>query len=261
MNKSKKTAITAALSALTISAFAVPSFAEGTASAAAGSFWDGLVDVFTKIWGWMPALLQATWTTLSLSVICVALGLVFAIVLAMGKISKRKIINMPCKAYIFFFRGTPLLMQLFFIYYTIPTIFPALTINDRFTAAAIAFTLNVAAYLAEIIRAAIQSIDKGQLEASKSLGMSYGQAMRLIVIPQAYRRMIPPIGNEFIMVLKDTSLVSIIALTDLTYQTKQIASSSASALVYIPAMIIYLVITAIFTFIFNKIEKKLSIYE
>ena len=262
MNKlQKKAAIPAVLIILILSAFAVPSFAEGTIADNNTTFWDGISATFLKMWAWMPTLLEAAWITLSLSIICVSCGLVIGIPLALGKISKRKIINMPCKAYIFFFRGTPLLMQLYFLYYTLPMIFPSLTINDSFIAASIAFTLNVAAYLAEIIRAAIQSIDKGQLEAAKSLGMSYGQAMRLIIIPQAYRRMIPPIGNEFIMVLKDTSLVSTIALTDLTYKTKQIASSSASALVYIPAMIIYLVITAVFTFIFSKIEKKLSVYE
>ena len=106
-----------------------------------------------------------------------------------------------------------------------------------------------------------QSIDKGQLEASTALGLTHSQAMRLVIIPQAYRRMIPPICNEFVMVLKDTSLVSIIALTDLTYQTKIIASNKASALVYIPAMIIYLIITGVFTVIFNRLEKRLSIYE
>lgn len=214
-----------------------------------------------KMIEWMPALLKATEVTLLLSVLSVLTALVLSVFLALGKISKRKIISVPCSAYIFFFRGTPLLMQLFFIYYTMPILFPALNIKSRFVAAWIAFSLNIAAYLAEIIRAAIQSIDKGQLEAAKALGMTYTQTMRLIIIPQAYRRMIPPICNEFVLVLKDTSLVSIIALTDLTYQTKMIASNKASALVYIPAMLIYLVITAVFTFVFNKLEKKLSVYE
>jgi len=214
-----------------------------------------------KMLEWMPSLLKATEVTLLLSLCSVLTALFLSVFLALGKISKLKIINKPCSAYVFFFRGTPLLMQLFFIYYTMPTLFPALNIKSRFIAAWIAFSLNIAAYLAEIIRAAIQSIDKGQLEAAKALGMTYTQTMRLIIIPQAYRRMIPPICNEFVMVLKDTSLVSIIALTDLTYQTKMIASNKASALVYIPAMIIYLIITAVFTFIFNKLEKKLSVYE
>ena len=220
-----------------------------------------MMDAINKIIGWMPALLQSTGTTLSLSVLSVAAALVFSVFLALGKISRNAVVSAVCRAYIFFFRGTPLLMQLFFIYYTLPQLVPALNIQSRFFAAWLAFTLNVAAYLAEIIRAAIESIDKGQMEASRALGLTHSQAMRLVIIPQAYRRMIPPIYNEFVMVLKDTSLVSIIALTDLTYQTKIIASNKASALVYIPAMIIYLIITGVFTFIFNRLEKRLSIYE
>ena len=220
-----------------------------------------MMDAINKIIGWMPALLQSTGTTLSLSVLSVAAALVFSVFLALGKISRNAVVSAVCRAYIFFFRGTPLLMQLFFIYYTLPQLVPALNIQSRFFAAWLAFTLNVAAYLAEIIRAAIESIDKGQMEASRALGLTHSQAMRLVIIPQAYRRMIPPMCNEFVMVLKDTSLVSIIALTDLTYQTKIIASNKASALVYIPAMIIYLIITGVFTFIFNRLEKRLSIYE
>ena len=220
-----------------------------------------MMDAINKIIGWMPALLQSTGTTLSLSVLSVAAALVFSVFLALGKISRNAVVSAVCRAYIFFFRGTPLLMQLFFIYYTLPQLVPALNIQSRFFAASLAFTLNVAAYLAEIIRAAIESIDKGQMEASRALGLTHSQAMRLVIIPQAYRRMIPPICNEFVMVLKDTSLVSIIALTDLTYQTKIIASNKASALVYIPAMIIYLIITGVFTFIFNRLAKRLSIYQ
>ena len=218
-----------------------------------------MMESINKIIGWMPALIQSTGVTLALSVTSVAAALVFAVFLALGKISRNAVISKICGGYIFFFRGTPLLMQLFFIYYTMPQL--VLNIQSRFFAAWLAFTLNVAAYLAEIIRAAIQSIDKGQMEAARALGLTRSQAMRLVIIPQAYRRMIPPICNEFVMVLKDTSLVSIIALTDLTYQTKIIASNKASALVYIPAMLIYLVITGVFTFIFNRLEKKLSIYE
>ena len=220
-----------------------------------------MMDAIQQIIGWMPALIQSTGTTLALSVLSVAAALVFSVFLALGKISRNAVISGVCRAYIFFFRGTPLLMQLFFIYYTLPQLVPALNIQSRFFAAWLAFTLNVAAYLAEIIRAAIESIDQGQMEASRALGLTRSQAMRLVIIPQSYRRMIPPICNEFVMVLKDTSLVSIIALTDLTYQTKIIASNKASALVYIPAMIIYLIITGAFTFIFNRLEKRLSIYE
>jgi polar amino acid transport system permease protein len=211
--------------------------------------------------GWVPALLDGARITISLTIVAVSAGLVGSLFLALGKMSKSKVLNRICTGYIFFFRGTPLLMQLYFIYYGLPQISPFLTINDRFLAAFIAFGLNSAAYCAEIIRAAIQSIDKGQAEAAKALGMSYAQAMRLVVIPQSIRRLIPPVGNEFIMVLKDASLVSIIALTDITKATRSISSSTASALVYIPAMIIYLIITAVFTYVFHRLEKKYSIYE
>jgi polar amino acid transport system permease protein len=211
--------------------------------------------------GWVPALLDGARITISLTVVAVSAGLVGSLFLALGKISRNKIINQICTAYIFFFRGTPLLMQLYFIYYGLPQISPYLTINNRFVAAFIAFGLNSAAYCAEIIRAAIQSIDKGQAEAAKALGMSYAQTMRLVIIPQSIRRLIPPVGNEFIMVLKDASLVSIIALTDITKATRSISSSTASALVYIPAMALYLVITAVFTYIFHRMEKKHSVYE
>lgn len=218
-------------------------------------------EALERIIGWMPALLQASGVTLSLTVISVVLALFLGIFLALGKISKNPVISKICSGYIFFFRGTPLLMQIFFIYYALPDIHPSLTIQSRFAAAVLALTLNIAAYIAEIIRAAILSIDKGQMEASKALGLSYTQAMRLVIIPQAYRRMIPPICNEFIMVLKDVSLVFVIGIMDLTSQTRKIQSSSATALVFIPAMLIYLVMTYIFTTVFNRVEKKLSEYE
>ena len=210
---------------------------------------------------WFPVLIEATGTTLTLTVTSVCTALALGVFLALAKISSNPFINKPATAYVFFFRGTPLLMQLFVIYFGLPLIDPRLDVGSRFMAAYIAFSLNIAAYLAEIIRAAIQSIDKGQMEAARSLGLTYGQAMRLVIIPQSYRRMIPPVCNEFVMVLKDTALVSIIALTDLTFVTKQIASSSATALVYIPALFIYLILTAVFTFIFNRLEKKFSAYE
>ena len=127
-------------------------------------------------------------------------------------------------------------------------------------AACIAFVLNSAAYCAEIVRAAVESIDKGQYEAAKALGMSYGQTMSKIIIPQSARRMIPPVCNEFVMMIKDASLVFVIGLMDITTISKTI-SASGSYLVFIPALAIYLVITAFFTYIFGKIEKKFSVYE
>ena len=209
----------------------------------------------------MPQLLLGARTTIVITIIAVAIGLVLSFFLALGKMSKNPLLNKPCSAYIFFFRGTPLLIQIYFIYFGLPQFNPALTIKSAFVAALIAYTLNSAAYLAENIRAGIQSIDKGQYEAAKALGMTYRQTMQLIILPQTIRRLIPPVGNEFIMVLKDVSLVAIIGLSDLTKVTRAISSSQATALVYIPAMVIYLVITAFFSFIFNKMEKKYSVYE
>ena len=214
-----------------------------------------------KIITWMPQLLLGARTTIIITIIAVAVGLVLSFFLALGKMSKNPLLNKPCSAYIFFFRGTPLLIQIYFIYFGLPQFNPALTINSAFVAALIAYTLNSAAYLAENIRAGIQSIDKGQYEAAKALGMTYRQTMQLIILPQTIRRLIPPVGNEFIMVLKDVSLVAIIGLSDLTKVTRAISSSQATALVYIPAMVIYLIITAFFSFIFNRMEKKYSVYE
>jgi polar amino acid transport system permease protein len=216
---------------------------------------------FQTILTWIPQLLNGARITISLTILAVSAGVVLSLFLALGKMSKFTALNKVCSAYIFFFRGTPLLMQLYFIYYALPMITPLLTINSRFFAAFIAFSLNSAAYCAEIIRAAIQSIDKGQFEASRALGLSYAQTMRLVIIPQSIRRLIPPVGNEFIMMLKDASLVSMIALVDITKATRNIESSTRSALVYIPAMILYLIITAVFTYIFHRLEKKYSVYE
>jgi polar amino acid transport system permease protein len=219
------------------------------------------MSTFQTILTWIPQLLNGARVTIFLTILAVSAGVVLSLFLALGKMSKFTLINRFCSAYIFFFRGTPLLMQLYFIYYALPMITPLLTINSRFFAAFIAFSLNSAAYCAEIIRAAIQSIDKGQFEASRALGLSYAQTMRLVIIPQSIRRLIPPVGNEFIMMLKDASLVSMIALVDITKATRNIESSTRSALVYIPAMILYLIITAVFTYIFHKLEKKYSVYE
>ena len=219
---------------------------------------DTVKKIFTS---WMPQLLLGSRVTISLTVLAVSAGLVLSLFLALGKMSKNIIINKVCGAYVFFFRCTPLLMQLYFIYYALPLIIPALTINNRFLAAFIAYSLNSAAYLAEIIRAAILSIDKGQFEASHALGLTYAQTMRLVIIPQSIRRLIPPVGNEFIMMLKDASLVSMIALVDITKATRNIEGSTRSALVYLPAMVLYLIITAVFTFLFNKLEKRNSVYE
>lgn len=220
-------------------------------------FLDKLGDLIKYI----PQLLKGSVVTVELTVVAIVFGLLLGLLLALGRLSKNQIINKASWVYIWFFRGTPLLMQLFFIYYAFPLFFnPPMPIPPTISAF-IAFSLNSAAYLAEIIRAAIQSIDKGQMEAAKALGMSYRQAMKRIIVPQSYRRLIPPVGNEFIMLLKDTSLVAIIAMEDLMRVTHQINSTQGSALIYLPTAAIYLILTTIFTVVFQKLEKKYSVYE
>ncbi len=219
------------------------------------------MNALKKILGWMPQLLAGARITILLTLCVVCAGILLGIFIALGKMSKRKWVRSICSAYTFFFRGTPLLMQLYFVYYGLPEISRSLTINNQFLAAFIAYSLNSAAYCSEIIRAAIQSIDKGQSEAAEVLGMNYFQTMRLVILPQSIKRLVPPIGNEFIMLLKDASLVSLIALADITKVTRSIQSSTTSSLVYIPAMILYLIITAVFTLFFRRLEKRHSVYE
>ena len=145
---------------------------------------------FQKVIVAMPALLQGAGLTILLTLVSIFFGLILGLLLALGRLSKNALFDRLSQFYIWLFRGTPLLLQIFFIYYALPTFTP-ITI-DALPAAFIALSLNSGAYLAEIIRAAIQSIDKGQMEASKALGMSFTQAMRRIIVPQSYRRLIPP---------------------------------------------------------------------
>ena len=207
----------------------------------------------------MPKFVQGAGLTLELTLVAIVVGLLLGLILALGRLSKNKSYNNVSQLYIWFFRGTPLLLQIFFIYYALPTFTP-IKLNSLM-AAFIALGLNSGAYLAEIIRAAIQSIDKGQMEAAKALGMNYNQAMMKIIIPQSYRRLIPPVGNEFIALLKDSSLVSVISMTELMRTTTIFANSSGSAVYYIPCAFFYLLLTTIFTFVFSRLEKKYSIYE
>jgi polar amino acid transport system permease protein len=156
------------------------------------------------------------------------------------------------------FRGTPLLLQLFFIYYGLPPL--GITLKP-FTAAVIGLGLNYSAYLAEIMRGAIESIDAGQMEAAKAIGMTYWQAMRRIIVPQTYKRLVPPVGNEFIALIKDTALVSTIAMVELMRAADQIFNATFNIFILIQAAIIYLVLTSIFTISFRKLEDRLGVYE
>jgi polar amino acid transport system permease protein len=210
------------------------------------------------------AFLAGTGVTIELTLISIAIGLVFAMILALGRISKSKILNGITWVYIWVFRGTPLMLQLIIAYFGVPMVAKTLLghyVNiSMFNAAILGLTLNTAAYLAEIFRAGILSIDKGQMEAAKALGMTYRQAMLKIIIPQTYRRVIPPFANEFIMILKDTSLVMVIGLSELTRVSK-IFAAGGEAKFYFIAGGVYLFLTTISTLIFDKMEKAAAKYE
>lgn len=211
----------------------------------------------------LPRLIEGMGVTLKLTFISGILGLILGMFLALMRISQFKILNWVSILYITLFRGTPLLLQILFIYFALPTILEAYQINmilDSFSAGILALSLNSAAYLAEIFRAGILSIHKGQTEAARALGLSRHQTMYKIIIPQTYRRIIPPIVNELSALTKETSLVSVISLGELLYMTQRLGSRYLRVWeVYIWAALGYLIIVMILSFIASRIEKRLEL--
>ena len=213
---------------------------------------DSLKDMRT----YLPTLMKATVMTLLLVLITMLLSPVGGLFIALGRISRMKVLSGLFWCYIWIFRGTPLLLQLFFIYYGLPSM--GITL-EPFPAAVLGLGLNYSAYLAEIMRGAIESIDAGQMEAAKSLGMSYWQAMRRIIIPQTYKRLVPPVGNEFVALLKDSSLVSILAVADLLRRGREFASQSFTYFeTYTMVALVYLMITLFFSKLISHMEEKIS---
>lgn len=210
---------------------------------------------------YLPYLLQGAIVTIEIAVIGVIFGSLLGILFGLGRVSRNPLLSRISQFYIWVIRGTPLLLQLFVIHFAIPSAFPALTLPP-FVSACIALSLNAAAYIAEIARGAIQSIDKGQMEAARSLGLSSSQSMRRVIIPQAFRRMLPPLGNEFIALIKESSLVSTIALYDLLRTGQQIISSTYRYTeVFFLVGLIYLLLTTVMSYIVRKIENKVGAYE
>ncbi|KOP25870.1 ABC transporter substrate-binding protein [Hapalosiphon sp. MRB220] len=210
----------------------------------------------------LPILLQGALVTLQLTIMTVILGLVGGSLIGIIRISQFKALRWIARAYIDFFRGTPLLVQIFMIYFGIPAVTQELGLTftfNRLVAAVIALSLNCAAYIAEIVRAGIQSIEIGQSEAAQSLGLSPVQTMRYIIFPQAFRRMLPPLGNEFISLLKDTSLVSVIGFEELFRKGQLIVGDNYRAFeIYTAVALIYLCLTLISSQAFSKLETWMS---
>ncbi len=168
---------------------------------------------FTALFGAFPALLVGASMTLRVTAFSIALGLVIGILAGLARVWPNPVLRFISSAYIELIRGTPLLVQIFIVYFALPS----LGLNlDPFIAGVIAMGINSGAYVGEIVRGGIESIAQGQMEAARSLGMTWGQAMRYVILPQAFVRILPPLGNEFIALLKDSSLVSTIAIAELT---------------------------------------------
>ena len=211
-------------------------------------------------------ILSGMWHTLLISVLAMALGLVLGVVLAVMRMSSNPVTSTVSWFYIWFFRGTPVLVQLL-LWYNISLVFPILNLgfyknemNQVMTpllTALLGLGLNEAAYMAEIVRAGIQSVDEGQTEASHALGMTHGQTLRRVVLPQAMRVIVPPTGNEFINMLKTSSLAYVVQYNELIKRAQDISSTSLAVVeMYFVASIWYLILTSVFSVFQYYIERR-----
>lgn len=199
--------------------------------------------------------------TLKLFFITLLFAVPLGLVLALLRISKYQVISQFVNGYIWLMRGTPLMLQMLFIYFALPFI-PGIGIRlPDFPAAVVAFSLNYAAYFAEIFRSGISSIDRGQYEGAKVLGMNYFQTMRRIVLPQMIRRILPPMSNETITLVKDTSLIYVLALNDLLRAARGIVQRDFTTTPFIVAAVFYLLMTLVLTWVFQSLEKHYAKYD
>ncbi|MDB4895228.1 MAG: glutamine transporter permease protein [Firmicutes bacterium] len=207
----------------------------------------------------LPRLWEGMQLTLALTATSAIFGTLMGLLIALMRISKNRILTAIAAGYVTLFRGTPLLLQIVFFYMALPQM--GITL-PAFPTAAIALSLNSGAYIGEIIRAGVQSIDKGQMEAARSLGMSYGLAMRRVVVPQTYRRLLPPMVNEFAALTKDTSLASAVSILELMKISQQFVSSTFKvAQTFVWTAVGYLIVTVALTSLAGYLEKKLEARE
>lgn len=205
----------------------------------------------------LPLLIVGAGITIQITAISVGLGLIIGMFVGIARICNVKVLRALATIYIDFLRGTPLLVQIFLIYFALPMVVGQRV--DPFIAAITACGINSGAYIAEIFRAGIQAIDEGQMEAGRSLGMSWVQTMRYIIVPQAFKNVIPPLGNEFIALLKDSSLVSVIGFEELTRRGQLIIARTYGSLeIWITVALIYLVMTLTISRLVSYMEKRLA---
>ena len=210
---------------------------------------------FSLIWNSLPLLLAGAGVTIEITAIAVGLGFVFGLITSVCRLSGVKILNILAVCYVNIIRGTPLLVQIFLIYFALP-----MAIGQRvepFIAAVAACGINSGAYVSEIFRAGIQAIDVGQMEAGRSLGLTWWQTMRFIILPQAFKNILPPLGNEFIAMLKDSSLVSVIGFEELTRRGQLIiAQTYGSFEIWMTVAVLYLIMTMAISRIVAFLEKR-----
>lgn len=207
----------------------------------------------------LPNMFAGLGVSAKIFILTFVLALPIGILLAMVRISHVAVFRKLAAVYIYVMRGTPLMLQIMFIYYGLPLMLHV-QVSD-FPAAILAFAANYAAYFAEIFRGGIQSISKGQYEGAKVLGFSYRQTMWHIILPQVVKRVIPPLGNETITLLKDTSLVYILAMNDLMRVTRAFVQRDFDTTPFLVAAVFYLVCTAVLTRILAYVEKRYAVYE
>jgi len=194
--------------------------------------------------------------TLEVTAAGILIGLAFGLIAGFGKISKNPLFRWPASFYVYIIRGTPLLLQLWYIYLGLAEFISL----DAFTSAALGLGIHNGAYIAEIFRGAIQSIDRGQMEAAESLGMTYLQAMRRVILPQALKRAVPPLGNQLIIALKDSSLASTITIHELLLQSKILGASHFAYIEMLTvAGLFYLAFTTVLTLLVNSVESRLGV--
>ena len=220
---------------------------------------------FDAVWRFLfnSEIRHGAWVTIQIAVIAQAIGFALGVVFAVMRISRNPAAKVISGFYVWFFRGTPVLLQLFILYFGVPALLNSQTFTDeltKFRAAIIAFGINEGAYMSEIVRAGILSVESGQMDAAKSLGMTNLQAMRRIVLPQALRVVAPPTGNEFIAMLKNTSLAGAIGLLELLYTARGIYSVNYKFMeLLVVAAIWYLAFTTIFSVAQAELERALAV--
>ena len=210
------------------------------------------MELIIKYW---PLFLEGATTTVLLSFFSVIVGVGCGTLMALARLSQNKFLSKAAKVYIDIIRGTPLLVQLYLVYFGLATV---LDLND-FVSGVIAVSVNTTAYIAEIIRSGIQSVDKGQTEAARSMGMPKRMAMSQIILPQAMKNILPAIGNEFATLIKETSIVSLIGIHDLMYSSDTVRGATFT--VFIPLLMtafLYFVMTTMIGFFMDKLERKLQ---